>query len=754
MITAWLDTETFSGKNVRTYGTDQHTSDPLFYIQMYQYAIEDGPVHVWVPTMDPELLAVTDIRVRTLQNQAQWQHTLRNGIETIEADIGCQVHISASMPTELKQILFDDTYLIKTHNVRFDRTAINRNLNIDIPVERWHCTMTQAMAHGFPGSLDKLCTIFGIQEDQAKNKEGSQLIQRFCGPAPKNHKAAWYTYRTHPGEYVRFIKYGVMDVIAMRTVGELLPDWAFGEMPEEREWYSNIERMNDEGVRIDTALGEAAVELDQEEKASLFLRCAKLTNGKVDRPTRKNFREYLVEQFDIELPDVKGSTIQPLLDGNTLDPVARELLELKLAAAKTSVGKYKKINQATGDDGRLRHIILMNGAPRTGRQAAKVAQVHNMPSRGIPKNPLLETFVEAIKAGDMEAACPKDEIHKYLSGAIRYTIIPDEGNCFLDSDWSSIEGVLAAWYANETWKLDAYREIFSGVGADMYMRTAAAILGIEPEAVTKAMRTNYGKPAELGLGYQGGVGAFVTFANVYGVDLDELQVSVLENMDPNIVNQAENHWNKWGRKRANGMDSKTWIACEAIKIQWRNSNPAITQLWYDLDNAVRSAIHKPNKLIAINDKLSCKVIDYGGVPVLLMALASGRILTYWNIHLRYGADDDDKGTIAYYGVDNDPKSPRKGQWTYLTSFGGKFLENICQATGRDLLRDLHNRLVRDRFPADMRLQVHDQVLLECPIGEAEKLKPLLTAQMKIRPTWGPDIPLNADTEIVPTFRKT
>ena len=124
----------------------------------------------------------------------------------------------------------------------------------------------------------------------------------------------------------------------------------------------------------------------------------------------------------------------------------------------------------------------------------------------------------------MKADCEDlvtDNIMELTASAIRGALIAPPGKKLVIADLSNIEGRVLAWLAGEEWKLEAFRAYDRGEGHDLYCMAYAKAFGIAPEAVTKDQR-QVGKVMELAFGYQGAVGAWVTFAAAYGIDLEAL----------------------------------------------------------------------------------------------------------------------------------------------------------------------------------------------------------------------------------------
>src|SRR5690606_11111186 len=121
------------------------------------------------------------------------------------------------------------------------------------------------------------------------------------------------------------------------------------------------------------------------------------------------------------------------------------------------------------------------------------------------------------------------------------------------------------------------------------------------DVVTKKhwARQAVGKPAELGLGYGGGVMAFVTFARGYGVKLEPIAPAVIEQADEERFEKAAKRHEGQAKRGLSGtkdLSRDAWIACEIIKLGWRAQNAAIAKSWRDLETAVRGAVEAPGTI--------------------------------------------------------------------------------------------------------------------------------------------------------------
>ena len=323
------------------------------------------------------------------------------------------------LPADLQAALADETVEVWAHNTMFDRTVLRLSPKTWAPalfaarqVERWRDTMVQAMAHSLPGSLGTLCEILQVPQDQAKDKEGKQLVQLFCKPRPKTSKIRRATRETHPAEWAKFVEYARLDIEAMRECHRRLPTWNYpgtrlagGAGWRELCLWHLDQRTNDRGVAIDMALVHAAIAAVDTEQARLAVRTAEMTDGQVASATQRDaLLRHILESYGVDLPDLQASTLERRVADPDLPLALRDLLAVRLQASTASVAKYKALAKGTSADGRLRGTLQFNGAGRTGRWAGRLFQPQNI-ARGTVKDEMLEIGIEAVKAGCADLIC-------------------------------------------------------------------------------------------------------------------------------------------------------------------------------------------------------------------------------------------------------------------------------------------------------------------------------------------------------------
>lgn len=316
-------------------------------------------------------------------------------------------------------------------------------------------------------------------------------------------------------------------------------------------------------------------------------------------------------------------------------------------------------------------------------------------------------------------------VMELASSAVRGCIQAPQGKKLVVADLSNIEGRALAWLAGEEWKNQAFRDFDAGQGHDLYKLAYAKSFGVSPESVDKEQR-QVGKVQELALGYEGGVGAFLTFAAAYGLDLDAMADAAFDNIDQSIMNEAIRSWEWHKKERRNTFSLKknTWLVCDSFKRSWRYAHPNISAWWSELKEAAQNALMNPNTGYKCR-----KVAFFKKGSWLLIKLPSGRFLCY------PGARVESDGRISYMGNNQYTR-----KWERLYTYGGKFAENITQAFARDVLG--HNMPIIERQEYEICLTVHDEVITEAP-DLPEFNHEHLSSLLATNPEWASDLPLAA-----------
>jgi DNA polymerase len=584
------------------------------------------------------------------------------------------------------EALEDATVTKTAFNAQFERTCIGKYLGHRLSPESWQCTAVQSAMLALPLSLDGVGEVLNIQ--RKKLKEGADLVRYFslpCKPTKANGGRTRNLPTDEPEKWERFKTYCIRDVDAEREIRQKLRNYPIPE--SEMELYRMDQEINDRGILVDRKLVSSAVLCDNQYRDTVTARAYELT-GLQNPNSPAQIKGWLAER-GVEAESLDKKAVKSLLseaDGEVL-----EVLKLRLLMAKTSVKKYEAIERSVCSDGRCHGLLQFYGANRTGRWAGRLVQVQNLPQNHIEDLELARDLVKNQQFDLVDLLY--DSTPGVLSELIRTAFIPKPGCRFIVADFSAIEARVLAWFSGEQWRLDTFAE-----GGDIYCASASQMFGVPvvKHGINGHLRQK-GKIAELALGYGGSVGALTAMGALdMGIAEDELQP---------LVNQ------------------------------WRGANPHITKFWWDVDAAAVKAVREKT---TVPFKNLCFTYRSG---ILFVTLPSGRKLSYIKPKMvtnRFGRE-----SLSYEGVGESKK------WLRIETYGPKLVENIVQATARDLLALAMLRLRNAGF--EIVMHIHDEAVLEVPDGVSSVEE--VCQLMAVAPDWAAGLPLRADGYECPFYRK-
>ena len=579
------------------------------------------------------------------------------------------------LPQKIKEALLDDTVLKFAFNAQFERVCLEKYLGVHLAPDAWRCTMVASLYLGLPGSLAQVGAVLGVEKK--KLETGKDLIKFFsvpCKPTKTNGGRTRNLPEHDREKWQQFITYNARDVETEMDIMEKVarfpvPDFLWKQ-------YAQDQRINDLGIELDMALVTQAIKCDEESRERYLKRAQELTG--LENPNSPiQLKEWILSN-GVEMETLTKAEVASVMETAT-GPV-KEVLELRQLLSKSSVKKYVAMETCRCSDGRAHGLLQFYGANRTGRWAGRLVQVQNLPQNHIPD---LAVARNLIKSGCFEAVeLLYDSIPDTLSQLIRTAFVPREGCKFMVADFSAIEARVIAWLAGESWRQEVFRN-----NGDIYCASASQMFGVpvEKHGVNGELRQK-GKIAELALGYGGGVGAMISMGAIdMGLAEEELQ---------------------------------------PIVDSWRQSNPAIVKLWWDVHRCVIKAVKDKQP-----QTYKCLTFEYQS-GMLFIGLPSGRRLAYAKPSVYH--NDYDRDEIAYMGVDATKK------WGKIDSYGPKFVENIIQAMSRDILAEAMARMEAAGY--DIVMHVHDEAVIEAPrdavLEDACQI-------MSKAPDWTPGLILNA-----------
>lgn len=591
-----------------------------------------------------------------------------------QIDLAC----GEKIPSEILCALEDDKVTKWAFNANFERICLSRFLGYPtgdyLEPDSWKCSMVWAAYMGLPLSLEGVGAVLGLEKQ--KLTEGKDLIKYFCQPcAPtKSNGQRTRNLPEHaPDKWLAFKRYNIRDVETEMSIQARLSKYPVPDSVWEE--YHLDQEINDRGVGLDMELVRQAIQMDGRSRSELTQAMKELTS--LDNPNSVQQMKQWLADNGVETDTLGKKAVAELL--KTAPPELQKVLTLRQQLAKSSVKKYQAMETAVCADGRARGMFQFYGANRTGRWAGRIIQMQNLPQNH------LDDLSEArglVRAGDFDALeMLYEDVPDTLSQLIRTAFVPQENRKFIVADFSAIEARVIAWLAGEKWRQDVFAE-----GKDIYCASASQMFGVpvEKHGVNGHLRQK-GKIAELALGYGGSVGALKAMGALeMGLSEDELP---------------------------------------ALVSAWRQANPKIVQFWWAVDRAVMDAVTR---------KTTTKthgIIFSARNGMLFITLPSGRSLAY--VKPKIGTNKFGGDCITYEGVGGTKK------WERMDSYGPKFVENIVQATSRDILCYAMQTL---RY-CSIVMHIHDEVVIE---ADRRMSLQAVCDQMGRTPPWASGLQLRAD----------
>ena len=592
-----------------------------------------------------------------------------------------------TLPEDVLSALTDDKVTKWAFNAQFERVCLSRWLGLPsgeyLDPSEWRCSMVWSAYMGLPLSLEGAGAVLGLEKQ--KLTEGKDLIRYFCVPCSptKTNGGRTRNLPEHDMEkWERFKSYNIRDVETEMQIQEKLSKFPVPETVWDE--YHLDQEINDRGIRVDMPFVRKAIALDGITRERLTESMQKLTD--LDNPNSVAQMKSWLSENGVEM-DTLGKKAVAAMIGET-DGEVSEALELRQQLAKSSVKKYTAMENAVCSDGRLRGCFQFYGANRTGRFAGRLVQLQNLPQNHMPD---LAEARSLVRSGEFDALdMLYDDIPDTLSQLIRTAFIPAEGLQFYVADFSAIEARVIAWFAGEAWRTKVFTD-----GGDIYCASASQMfkVPVEKHGINGHLRQK-GKIAELALGYGGSVGALKAMGALeMGLSEEELQPLV---------------------------------------DAWRQSNPNIVRFWWEVDSAVKKALKEktPQEVKGI------RFCFRSGM--LFITLPSGRNLAY--VKPRIGENRFGGESVTYEGVGGTKK------WERLESYGPKFVENIVQATSRDILMNSMRTLRHCSIVA----HVHDELIIE---ADPRVSLDAICEQMGRVPSWADGLILRADGYTCDFYKK-
>lgn len=563
----------------------------------------------------------------------------------------------------------------------------------------WNDTQARALLAGLPAALGLTAAALGLPESMQKDKAGHAVMMKLCKPKRDG------TWNEDPADLLKLYSYCLQDVVTERAIGVALPPIPWRE---HRVWCLT-ESMNEAGLPIDTEAVAGAVGYCERALAALNAEAADASGGLFSTVTQLAKVHEFLEFAGVALPDLRAETVDAALAGDLPDHV-RIVLTARRGAGLASVKKFAAAAERVCSDGRVRDTLRYHGAG-TGRWSGVGIQPQNLARPELSPAQADRWLGHLATKGTIPGVAYARGV-VLLKDCVRGMFAAEPGHVFAASDYSQIELRVLLWLAMDETNLQEIRD-----GLDPYKTMAARIYtGVEYATVDKGQR-QAGKTAVLGCGYQSGPVGMQKFATGYGMNLSDSEA-------------------------------------QSIVDAYRGKHPAVVSFWYELQDAVFTAIAKRGETIRCR-RLFVRVKKNG--LWLEITLPSGRPLRYYRPRVQRVAKKWPDGStseldqITFDGLDTYSR-----RWGATHTYGGKLVENATQATARDIMAA--GMLRAADAGLNPVLTVHDEVVCHVPTpagdaaAEAAALDHLNACLLKL-PAWAGGLPLAAEGWTGPRYRK-
>lgn len=646
------DLETRSTVNLTLSGAWKYAAHPSTSLHCLYIAVDDGEPEQWLPG-DPIPAAF----IAAAQYPADWKLIAHNH--------------------EFERAIYE---LILVPRFGFP----------PIELAMQHCTQQLASRNAYPAELGLLCQALGLP--YRKDPAAARAMRDLSRPRkPRRSEDRNQVYWVEdPAKLELLYERCRLDVIATRAV------WAHPKLrhPGAVERHSQILDAvgNRRGIRLDRGFVEAARTMAIQERDSINLRLAQLTQGSITSVDQVKRFVDLINAHGHAMTTLNKRGVAAVLAHNP-DAFVRELLELRRKGARASARKFARMLMfASEQDDRVRGTLRWHGGG-PGRWVGLGPQLQNLDRNdlGVP----LEA-IEWVRSGDRARLAQYGNPLTLIGSLARGALCPAPGHEFLVFDYSAIESRVLAWLAGETWKLDAYRQ-FDLTGdkrIEPYRIVASRMLNKDLDAINKIDRQT-GKIGDLSAGFGGSIGAW--------------------------------------RKQI--VDDRPDSAIKAEVEKWRRVHPRIVKFWHDLARCIRLAI-KTGQMIYVGTPPGPTITAQFENDHLYLVLPSGRAIAYPESRLV-------PSKFEGYPPDIMFKDNAHRQWKETRAWHGVFAENVTQGTARDVLVAAIARMEAHGLPVV--LHVHDDLVIEVPTGA---ITPREFQQLALEPIlWADGLPLAGQARV-------
>ena len=452
------DFETRSTIDLAEVGAWRYAGDPTTGVWCVAYAVDDGPVKIWIP--------------------------------------------GQPIPEEFFEAARNPEWIVVAHNDAFERAIEERILAPQynwpiVPIERHRCTMAMASASALPAKLKTVAEV--LQLSARKDDDGARLMQQMARPRKPRageDPNGIYWHDDDPEKLERLYAYCQRDVEVERELFHRLPPLT----DSEQSLWMLDQQINQRGFYTEGPLLEAASRIAAAAGHAVEDELIRITAGELTSTDQVAALLAWLGEHGCEVKDVRKGTLTHALRRKDLDPIVRRVMELRLGAAHAAAAKIDTLLAWRDADSRVRGTLRFHGAG-TGRWTGHGPQPQNFKrdSDGIEAKRI------AVATGDLAHVQKLYPQPLEVVGDIaRAMICTAPGHRFLIGDFSGIESRVLAWVSAQQSKLDMWAKFDrTGDPKDELYYLLGRSCGRPEESARKI-----GKTADLAFGYMGGPAAW------------------------------------------------------------------------------------------------------------------------------------------------------------------------------------------------------------------------------------------------------
>ena len=285
---------------------------------------------------------------------------------------------------------------------------------------------------------------------------------------------------------------------------------------------------------------------------------------------------------------------------------------------------------------------------------------------------------------------------------LRGMYVSRPGHKFVIYDYSQIEARFSLWLVDDTHMMAAIKD-----EGNLYGAAAVSMGWCKPHSDIKHKDPDLyrlAKCATLGLGYGMGAAKFVDSCKSQGLDLTPVPVSEWPEMDRRMKFIIRNVAKIKGDPYSERNREKVGRLVKALRVvdDWRRANHLIVEKWKEYEAVFKQRVAAGKETVAFR-------------------LPSGRIKRYYNPHLcKEETTEIDENGVEHpsFRIAMKATTVRGNPATFFT--GGNIMENIVQATCRDIMAFSAVEIERRHPSWRYVFSVYDEIVFEVPDAETEE----------------------------------